>query len=502
MKPDKKMNFVFFFPDEMSASSVSCYGNPNVKMPNFDRLAGEGVRFENCIVQNPVCSPSRCSLMTGWYVHNMGHRSLWHLLRPHEPSLFRYLKNGGYDIQWFGKNDLYSQEYLNEICGDIEEKRHGYQSKPSRKYGTVHHTIRSNPYDFADSKYYSFLFDPIAEDDGEALLDENIARAIEYLDSWHEGDKPFMLFLPIVLPHPPYSALARFHNMYNPDLLKDAITMPEYTSGKPSYVELIRKARRLDQLEPEIFAKIHGTYLGMNSYVDFLLGELMNTLEKTGLSDNTTVVVSSDHGDWSGNYGLVEKWPNAMDDDLVRVPLLIKTPGRAAGHIVREQVELFDIMPTLLELAGIQESHTHFAQSLIPQLNGEAGDPNRTVFAEGGYDSQDLRCFEYQPRGNGLMDDHSLYYPKATQQREYPQSVCRTVMIRNLTHKLVMRTSGENELYDLVKDPRECCNVYKDHHYSRVRSDLEAQLLQWYIHTADVVPLDEDYRGFGTRGLW
>lgn len=493
------MNFVFFFPDEMSASSVSCYGNPTVKMPNYDRLAGEGVRFNNCIVQNPVCSPSRCSLMTGLYVHNAGHRSLWHLLRPHEPSLLRYLKNVGYDIRWFGKNDLYSQEYLDEICGDIGEKRSGYRSKPTLKHGKVHGW--SNPYKPEDPEYYSFMYSPVEDDGEEVPLDEEIARAIDYLKKWKEGDKPFMLYLPIVMPHPPYNALERFHNMYDPDLLKDQLIKLEETSGKPSYMELIRKYRNLDQLEPEFMARIHATYLGMNSYVDFLLGELLNTLDEKDLAENTTVIASSDHGDWAGNYGLVEKWPNAMDDLMVRVPLLIRMPGNVAGHVVNEQVELFDIMATVLELAGIKAEHTHFAKSLVPQLQGEAGDPERVVFAEGGYDSQDERCFEYQPRGNGLLDEKNIYYPKVIQQKEYPQSVCRTTMIRSLTHKLMLRTSGENELYDLEKDPKELINVYHDDNYGVIKAGLEMQMLRWYIRTADTVPMDDDYRGFGIHGL-
>ena len=92
------MNFLFLFADEMSASALGCYGNPVVQTPEFDRIASEGTRFENCFVQNPVCSPSRCSLMTGTYVHNRGHRTLWNLLKPDEPSLLRYLKQGGYEV--------------------------------------------------------------------------------------------------------------------------------------------------------------------------------------------------------------------------------------------------------------------------------------------------------------------------------------------------------------------------------------------------------------------
>jgi choline-sulfatase len=424
---------------------------------------------------------------------------LWHLLRPHEPSLFRYLKNAGYDIQWFGKNDLYSQEYLDEICDDIGEKREGYRTKPSRKHGHVHSRI--NPYTPKDPEYYSFLFSPVEDDGAEIPLDEDIARAIDYLRNWKEGDKPFMLFLPITMPHTPYDALERFHNMYDPELLKDQLVRPEETFGKPSYVELIRKYRRLDQLAPEFMNRIYATYLGMNSYVDYLLGELMKTMEERRLFDSTTLIASSDHGDWSGNYGLVEKWPNAMEDLLLKVPLLIRAPKNKAGHVVGGQVELFDIMATVMELADIKAGHTHFAKSLVPQLEGQAGDTGRFVFAEGGYDTQDERCFECVPRANRLMDKDNIYYPKAIQQMEYPQSVCRTTMVRSLTHKLVLRTSGENELYDLVKDSNECINLYNDESCSAIKVELQDQMLRWYIKTADTVPLYDDYRGFSTTGM-
>jgi arylsulfatase A-like enzyme len=490
-----KQNFLFFFSDEMRASSVSCYGNNRVKMPNFDKLAQEGVRFENCIVQNPVCSPSRCCLMSGLYVHNMGHRTLWHLMRPHEPSLFRYLKDGGYDVGWYGKNDLYSQEYLEEICDDIDEKRNGIKLPASVKSGHVHGG--SNPYCEEDPEYYSFLYESIKSEEEELLLDENISRGIDFLKARKEGDNPFMLFLPISMPHPPYNALEEFHNMYNADeLMKDLIGADE-ASGKPTFVKLIRKYRNLDKLDTKVLAKIYAVYLGMNSYVDAMLGKLMETLESTGLSENTTIIVCSDHGDWAGDYGLVEKWPNAMDDHMVRVPLIIKSPGNKAGHIVKEQVEMFDIMPTVLELAGLKAEHTHFAQSLVSQLGGAAGDPNRAAFCEGGYDSHEPNCFEgYSGRNDGLLTPGFIYYPKVLQQQEHPESVCRTTMIRTLSHKLIKRTSQENELYDLINDPKELKNLYENPSYLEVRLELESRMLDWYIRTSDVVPMNDDPRGF------
>jgi choline-sulfatase len=102
----KKPNLILFMPETLRADSLGCYGHPLVKTPNIDRFAAQGVRFEQAHVQNTVCGPTRCSLMTGWPVHVRGHRSLYYFLRPDEPQLFRYLKGNGYDVYWYGKNDL------------------------------------------------------------------------------------------------------------------------------------------------------------------------------------------------------------------------------------------------------------------------------------------------------------------------------------------------------------------------------------------------------------
>ena len=106
------MNYIIFMPDEMRAESVGCYGHPFVQTPNLDRLAEEGTLFEQCHVQNPVCSPCRCSFATGQYPHTNGHRTLWNLVKPYEHNLFRYMKEAGYDVWIYGKNDLFAAETI------------------------------------------------------------------------------------------------------------------------------------------------------------------------------------------------------------------------------------------------------------------------------------------------------------------------------------------------------------------------------------------------------
>ncbi|WP_248930062.1 sulfatase-like hydrolase/transferase [Paenibacillus hamazuiensis] len=491
---DKPMNFIFFFPDEMRAESLGCYGHPLVQTPNLDRLAAEGVRFDQCHVQNPVCSPSRCSLMTGLYPHVSGHRTLWHLLRPHEPSLFRYLKKAGYQIKWYGKNHLYSEPYLVEILGDEAYKEQGEMMREFR--GDFK---KKNPYSPDDPRFYSFLLEPEEGDVHSTETAMAIRKAVRFLQSEEAREKPFMLYLPTLLPHAPYVVPEPFHSMYDPAAISEL--RPAELGGKPSFHEHIRSYRRLDKMTDDTLARVQAVYLGMISYVDWAFGILMDALKDSDLMDNTTVIVSSDHGDYAGDYGLVEKWPNGMEDVLTRVPLIIRAPGNKAGHEVTEQVELFDIMATVLELADTEAEHDHFAHSLVPQLNGAAGDPDRAVFAEGGYNPREPHCFEGDPVRDGWFANNpdSYYWPKARQQQEQPHSVCRTTMMRTQEYKLIRRTDEVNELYDLKKDPMELWNVYDDPEYAGVRAAMESRLLEWYLQTSDTVPRDNDGGMFVAR---
>lgn len=168
----------------------------------------------------------------------------------------------------------------------------------------------------------------------------------------------------------------------------------------------------------------------------------------------------------------------------------------ARGHVVREPVEMFDVMATTLELAGIQPEHTHFARSLVPQLRGAPGDAQRAVFSEGGYDPHEAHAFEGRAVSGTLFRDPShIYYPKGRLQQDVPLSVCRATSIRTTSHFMVRRPLGVSELYDLNADPLELHNVYDDPAYATERRRLEERMLDWYVHTADVVPLVEHPRG-------
>ncbi len=479
------MNFIFFIPDELRAESVGCYGHPLAPTPNMDALAAQGTRFDQCHVQHTVCTPSRCSFMTGWYPHVRGHRTLWHLLRPDEPNLLRTMKQNGYDVRWFGKNDLLAKECFDDSVTSAEFRGSGMFGPPAFNPG--------------QPGYNSFLFKPYEGDVEEHGDYANVQGAIDYLQDRAENegdDQPFFLYLPLVFPHCPYSAPQPWHDLIDPDDLPPL--RPAGLPNRPDFHELIRSSRQLDQVDEALLRKIQAVYLGMTGFMDMLLGRLLETLEETGLADDTALFFFSDHGDYAGDYGLVEKWPSGVEDVLTRVPLIVRTPDGEAGHVVDTPVELFDVMATVLDLAGIEAEHDHFAYSLKPQLAGEGGDPDRAVFTEGGYARHEPHCFEGNPdRDQFARNKYHIYYPKGQVQQQAPDSVGRTVAIRTLDYKLVYRPTGVNELYEMTTDPQELNNRYNDLSLADVQRQLERRILDWMIDTSDVTPLAED----DARGL-
>ncbi len=478
------MNFIIFMPDEMRADAASgAYGHPLVQTPNLDRLAADGTAFTACYTQHPVCTPARCSMFTGWYPHVAGHRTLWHLLRPHEPNTLRYFKEAGYDVRWWGKNDLLTDDSLAQSVDEAD-------FPPSGGHGGG--LVRTGP---EDPLFDSFLAEPHPGGLWDVSDAACVKAAIEYLRN-KPDDRPFVLYLPLTYPHPAYTAPEPYHSMYDPADVPDL--RPADVEGKPMYHRLIRETRKLDGIDEATMRTISAVYYGMISYSDWLLGQMLDAVDETGHREDTTVFFTADHGDWAGEYGLVEKWPSAMDDTITRVPFVVRTPGGAKGHVVDTPIEMFDLSATMMDLAGIEAKHTHFARSLVPQLHGQAGDADRRAFCEGGYDPHEPHCFEGRPSLGWTPEN--IYYQKGALQQSHPDSVCRTAMIRDARYKLVYRTRDVCELYDLQTDPRELRNLYDDPASADVRKRLEGELLHWYARTADVTPTDEDRRGLPPGG--
>lgn len=277
--------------------------------------------------------------------------------------------------------------------------------------------------------------------------------------------------------------------------------MPTEKDRKPDYVAGIRSSSGMDRLNASeadvLYRNIRSVYLGCIGYADYLLGLVLNTLDTTGQADDTAVFVFSDHGDYAGDYGLIEKWPSGLEDALTHVPLVIRAPflnAAAKDTIVDDLVQLFDVVPTVLDMAGIEAKHVHFAQSLIGLLSENTTaviSPRSELYSEGGYSTHEPRDSEGYVYG--LPDVTSDYYYKSSLQQDTPLTVCRSVSVRTKTHKLIIRTDPldadhDSELYDLVVDPYELVNRYNNASYADVQVFLKDKILLWLIQTSDVTP--------------
>lgn len=472
-------NLILFMPDELRADALACYGNPLTKTPNFDLLAKEGTRFSNCHVQFPVCGASRCSLLTGWPTSVRGHRSLFYFLRPDEPNMFRYLRQAGYDVFWYGKNDaLAAQSFYDSVsvwnyCDGVAIGQAAAHNSPPR--------FSTGPITGPDT------FIGHARVDRRRTAEYAYIQAATHILERKQADRPFCIFLPLSSPHPPYAAPEGFHDMYSAADITGL--RPPNLARRPSYFEGIRKTYGLDKVPNDTFRKVRALYYGMVSYSDWLLGQVLESIERTNHSRDTAVFLLSDHGDYAGDYGLVEKWPSGLEDVLTHVPLITRIPGQTPGGVSENIVELFDVMATCLELADTSARHTHFARSLMPQIRGTSGDAGRAAFAEGGYNEYEPQCFEDN------QTEGMLYYPKSYLQNNHPQTVSRAAMVRNLEYKLVSRPQGQSELYIYRDDPQEIHNRFGDKDVTDIQFNLQQQLLHWYVNTTGIAPFDKDQRG-------
>lgn len=461
-------NLILFMPDELRADALGCYGNPLSRTPHFDHLAHTGTRFASCHVQFPVCAASRCSLLTGWPASVRGHRSLYDFLKPDEPNMFRYLRQAGYDVFLFGKNDALAPE---TFAGSVTDWRNPHDQ--AGQFAAISQPQHPNTMLLPASGERRATGDYAA-----------IQLAIQVLER-RESERPFCIFLALFQPHPPYTIAADFYDLYRPADVPPLA--PPGLPRRPRFHEALRKYAGLDQVPAAEFRKVRAVYLGQVAYADWLLGELLEALQRTQRDRDTALLVCSDHGDYAGDYGLVEKWPAGLEDCLTHVPLIARVPGGVAAQVAASPVELYDVMATCLDLADTHATHTNFARTLLPQLHGTGGDPQRAAFTEGGYNTYEPQAFEPLIPG--------LYAPKTHLQNERPETITRCAAVRTGRYKYIARPNDQSELYDCREDPRQESNLFGDSSVREVQAALETRLLNWYINTSGVPAQQRDPRG-------
>lgn len=495
----KKQNILWFVADQMRCDSMAHMGNPAACTPNLDRLAGEGASFRNAYCQNPVCVPSRCSFLTGLYPHTTGHRTMHYLMRRDEPSLLQAMKQGGYEVVWIGRNDFIpgswkKTDYCDQFFdgADLVEKSEAEgEQMQFHLRGSSDIQPEVAPVMQGVDNRYSFYTGRYPEHSLDKTFDWNcVNAALNYLEqrSRQPDAKPFFLYCTLSYPHPPYGCEEPWYSLIDRSKLPPRRPDVETLTGKASILTSIRAKQDMQDWTEENYNELRAVYLGMVARFDHQLGLLTDKLKQTGEYDDTSIFVFSDHGDFTGDYGIAEKCQNSFEDTLTNVPLVVK-PAQGIGLVpgIHEQmVQLLDLPATVSELTGVPLGYVQFGQSLVPAL---AGGPGRdAVFCEGGRIHGEWQAMELE-HGPG-----SPYWPRISTQHEEGPAHTKGCMIRMGQLKYIMRLYEQDQLYDLAADPMETVNRIDDPAYAEQLRTLRMRMLRFYMETGDYVPPRMDRR--------
>lgn len=371
----EKMNVLFIAADDMNCD-LSVYGDTLVRTPNLERLARMGVRFDNAYCQQPLCGPSRASLMTGLRPDTLDMHTLKHELRQKNPdvvTLGQLFRNNGYFSARAGK--IYHYGNPSQIGTDANDDPATWDVRFNP--AGIDRTKEENITRYGPQKgglgISMAWWDPESKD--EEHTDGMVASKI--VDLIHQKrDEPFFLAAGFFNPHCPYVAPKTYFDLYP---IKK-ITIPDLDAAKADLADVPAMAIQRDTRNwPYYFAdvsveqarKCKQAYYACNSFVDAQVGRLLDALEQNDLMEKTIIVFWSDHGYFLGEKGLWYK--RKAFERSARMPLIIAAPGMTKAAKTSSPVELLDLYPTLADLCGLTPPENLEGTSLRPLLTDPSG---------------------------------------------------------------------------------------------------------------------------------
>ena len=458
-------HILILMPDQQRADTLGCAGHPQVRTPHIDRLAGEGMRFEQCVTVSPVCMSARASFVSGLYSHSHG---MWGnteaCLPAGDETYFHHLQRAGYRTAYVGKSHFYPhraghmrehEDYMHARGIDIVHETTGpLATQRTRSFVTdiweKHGLYEAYRKDYAERgrrrREDPFLVRPSPLDE-DLFLDSLVGRQACEVVEQLEDDRPSCLFVGFPGPHEPWDAPGRYADMYDPQDTPPAIPWPEANRDLPQDVRDMRDLQRHPAADADRIRNIRANYYGKISLLDDWIGRILAAYDKRGRLDNLLVVYWSDHGEMLGDHGRVYK--ETFHESSVRVPLILRWPGVVPGGTTSDALaEIVDVFPTLLEAAGCEASGRCIGRSLLPVARG---------------------------------DETAL---RPAQLSELGGRAAQRFMVRTRQHKYAMRNDGRGfMLYDLQADPHEQSNLIGQPDATALETTMREHVLDRLVAT-------------------
>lgn len=456
MSDETRPNILFVMADQLIPFLTGAYGHPVVQTPNMERLAREGVRFDAAYTPSPVCGPARSCLMTGQYVSTIG---AWDNAAPlacDRPTFAHYLSLAGYDTVLAGKMHFVGPDQLHGYDRRFNTNIYPADFAWTPVRGEQHASERSHALQYQDDAIHIGRWSQFLSYDEEVHF-----RSLEYLRAKAEdngarrqrGDPviPFFLTVSYHHPHEPFWPPQRYWDLYEdaaieiPDFQEDLDRSLSAMDRWLNHFHGVAKAERLR--DPQSLRRLRRAYYALVTYVDDKLGELLDELARSGLADNTIVIFTSDHGDMLAEKGMVQK--RTFYEWSSRIPLIVRlSDGRHAGTTRPEAVNLIDLWPTFLEMAGVDSWLPVDGKSLVGLLTGDDRPPE-------GADQWHTFC-EYHSQG--------VHAP--------------CFMLRQGRFKYIYVHGHDEQLFDLEADPTERHNLAADPAHADLAAAMRLRILE------------------------
>ncbi len=452
---NKKPNIVLIFTDNQQASTLACYGNKEVYTPNLDRLAGEGMKFENAFCPNAFCSPCRASVLTGALPSQHGVHSWiddrnmqdwpqgWHALNGMQ-TLPRLLKDDGYTTALVGKYHL----------GEPTTPAEGFDHWVTLEDGHVRSFYRNRIFDNGE----------VYEQPGHSV-DFFTEKAKDFMTQQVAADNPFFLFLPYPAPYGHWPATKETDENRHTNRYKNCPmnSIPREALSRKAVEGFLRvQSESTTDLDFSMLMRAPNdlptlrNYYSQVSMVDDGVGEIMTSLEELGVDDNTLLIFTTDHGLSVGQHGFWghggATFPSNLHHASHSIPLIVKQPGVIEkAQTSKLMVSNMDLYATILDHAGVAVNDIHSnlpSRNLMPILKGD-------MLADWG--------------------DDAVY----SEQEE-------TRVIRTQKWVLFKRFDGSSneelgdELYDVENDPQEKTNLSGNEQYTVIEQELGSMLMEFF----------------------
>ncbi len=463
---DDRPNIVMIVTDQQRYDSINALGFPYMTTPNLDRLAAEGTVLSNCHITAASCVPCRASLFTGYYPHTTG------VLRNGQPwsrTWVEQLRDAGYRCVNVGKMHTipynadagFHERYVVENKDRYMEGRWYFDEWD--KALAAHGLKKQQRVLYRKRDDYKERLGAFEWELPEHLhSDVFVGNMAKWWVETYPQTQPLFLQVGFPGPHPPYDPTPRFAEPY---LKRNDLPIPKVTAAELDALPPPLKEKRQHDVDvdhdsvvwsldptPEQLQRLWAYYCANVTMIDEKIGELLEALRKQGYLENAVVLFFSDHGDCMGDHGLIQKW--SMYEAVTRTPVIAWAPGRfRAGATVDGLCQLFDLAPTILELAGCTVPESFEARTLLPALEGRDWQPREHVFCE--------QAGDVNLTGTEFI-----------------------TMVRGARHKLVhFKGAPYGQLFDLESDPAEVVDRWDDPALAGEKQALLDVLRDWLIES-------------------